>query len=152
MARQRGVAGRAEQMLGRSVAATSSVASGGICTTTKLRLAQGQAALIKTLSDPPPGFFDAEARGLRWLGEGNPELIAKVMAVADDALIVEWAEPARPTVELAGDFGRQLAKMHLQGAPTYGAATDGFIGTLPLPNSPAENWSEFYVTRRVLPY
>ncbi|HMY09122.1 MAG TPA: fructosamine kinase family protein [Marmoricola sp.] len=152
MARQRGVAGRAEQMLGRSVAATSSVASGGICTTTKLRLAQGQAALIKTLSDPPPGFFDAEARGLRWLGEGNPELIAKVMAVAADALIVEWAEPARPTVELAGDFGRQLAKMHLQGAPTYGAATDGFIGTLPLPNSPAENWSEFYVTRRVLPY
>ena len=32
------------------------------------------------------------------------------------------------------------------------SGTDGYIGTLPLPNRSAPTWPEFYATRRVLPY
>jgi fructosamine-3-kinase len=42
--------------------------------------------------------------------------------------------------------------LHASGAPTYGAPENGYIGTLPLPNKPAETWPDFYATRRVLPY
>lgn len=152
MARHPGIAARAEKLLGRSVAATSPVAGGDICTTTRLRLASGTSALIKTRAGAPAGFFPTEARGLEWLGEGDPSLVAKVLAVAEDALVVEWVEPSKPTADVAMGFGRSLADLHAQGAPAFGAEQDGFIGSLPLPNRPAATWPEFYAIRRVLPY
>ncbi|HNI70318.1 MAG TPA: fructosamine kinase family protein [Marmoricola sp.] len=107
---------------------------------------------MKTRPGAPKGFFAAEAAGLRWLGEQDSVLTPGVLAVSDTCLILEWVEPTRPTADLAADFGRRLARMHLQGAAGFGADRDGFIGILPLPNKPAANWLEFYAVRRVLPY
>lgn len=154
MARQPIVARRAEELLGHAVVATAPVAGGDIATATKLRLSDGTVALMKTLTQPPEGFFESEAAGLRWLGEAGPAsaAIAEVLAADSDCLIVRWVEQGKSTPEAATAFGESLARMHAAAPSSYGLERDGFIGRLPLPNQPATTWAEFYAVRRVLPY
>jgi fructosamine-3-kinase len=112
----------------------------------------GQAVFAKALDHAPPGLFAAEARGLDLLRvEGGPP-VPSVIAVDDDGLVLEWVEPAPPTPVTARGFGRRLATLHTSWLPSWGAATDGFIGPLPLPNATAESWSAFYVERRLRPF
>jgi len=152
MARMSTIANRAEGLLGAAVVATTPVAGGDICTATRLRLSDGRSALVKTKPHAPETFFAAEARGLRWLAAAEGAVVPEVLASAEDCLIVEWVEPGHPSAEAADALGRALAETHRAGAGTFGGDEDGFIGTLPLPNRPADTWPEFYATRRVLPY
>ena len=166
MARMGTIANRAETLLGTAVVATTPVAGGDICTATRLRLSDGRSALIKTRPHAPEDFFPAEAAGLRWLADGSGAAVPEVLAVEPDCLILGWIEEGRPTPEAAERFGRALAHTHRSGAKTFGAGPDvgacaganigpgedGYIGTLPLPNRPADTWPEFFATRRVLPY
>ena len=109
MARMRGIAERVEQLLGQSVVATTPVAGGDICTSTRVRLSDGTSALVKTRANAPDGFFETEARGLRWLAEPGVADVAEVLAVEHDCLVLRWIEPARPTAESAAGLGRGLA-------------------------------------------
>lgn len=152
MARMRTLADRAEQLLGTAVVSTSPLAGGDTCTTTRLRLSDGTSAVIKTRAHAPAGFFEAEARGLRWLAEPGVAGVADVLGVTEDCLVLGWVEPARPTPDAAAELGRTLARLHASAAGSFGADQDGFIGTLPLPNRTAATWPEFYAVRRVLPY
>ncbi len=152
MARMRGIAERVEQLLGQAVIATTPVAGGDVCTSTRVRLSDGTSALVKTRAGTPDGFFEAEARGLNWLAEPAVADVAEVLAVEPDCLVLRWIEPARPTPENAAGLGRSLARLHASGAAQFGADEEGFIGTLPLPNRTATTWPDFYATRRVLPY
>ncbi len=152
MARMRTLAERAEHLLGAAVVSTTPVAGGDICTSTRLRLSDGRSALIKTRPNAPEGFFDTEARGLRWLAEPGVAAVAEVLGVQDDCLVLGWIEPTRPTPEAGAEFGRMLARLHLSGADGFGAPQDGYIGSLPLPNKPAPTWPEFFAVRRILPY
>ncbi len=120
MTRQPHVARRAEELLGTAVAATAPVAGGDIATATKLRLSSGRSAFMKTLTNAPPGFFEIEAAGLRWLGEAGGVTVPEVLAVETDCLILAWVEPGKLTTEAAGEFGRALARTHDAGAPSYG--------------------------------
>jgi fructosamine-3-kinase len=152
MPRMRTIAERAEQLLDASVVSTSPVAGGDTCTSTRLRLSDGRSALMKTRAHAPDGFFEAEARSLAWLAEPGVAPVAEVLGVQADCLILSWIEPARPSPEAATEFGRALANLHATGADGFGAGADGFIGSLPLPNRPAETWPEFFAVRRILPY
>ena len=146
------IASRAETLLGAAVVATTPVAGGDICTSTRLRLSDGSSALIKTRPNAPADFFPTEARGLRWLADGSGADVPKVLAAETDCLILSWVEAGRPTGEAAEQLGHRLAVTHQTGAERFGAAEDGYIGTLPLPNKPAPTWPEFFATRRILPY
>lgn len=153
MTRQPLVARRAEALVGASVVATAPLAGGDIATATKLRLSNGATAVMKTLPHAPPGFFEREAAGLRWIGEVDGGVhVPEVLGVDQECLVIAWVEPGRSNADTAADFGRALATTHGAGAPAYGLDTDGFIGRLPLPNRGAPTWAEFYATRRVLPY
>lgn len=155
MTRQPLVARRAEELLGTSVVATAPVAGGDIATATRLRLSDGTTALMKTLPHAPDDFFTDEADGLRWLAEPAADggvRVPEVLAADHECLIIRWIEPGKNTVDAASAFGRQLAATHAAGADGFGAATDGYIGKLPLPNRSAGTWAEFYAVRRVLPY
>lgn len=147
-----GIASRAERLLGISVVSTTPVAGGDICTSTRLRLSDGRSAVAKTRPNPPPGFFEREATGLRWLAEAGGAAVPDVLGVSDDCLLIEWVEPGRATPEAAYDFGQQLSRTHAAGTDEFGADEDGYIGLAPLPNKPAPSWPEFFATRRVLPY
>ena len=157
MARSGAIAQRAEALLGTAVAATSPVAGGDICTSTRLRLSDGRSALIKTRPHAPADFFATEAAGLRWLAESVPSGgadVPAVLAVEDDCLVLGWVESGKSTPEAAERFGRALAATHAAGSPVFGSesGTDGYIGTLPMPQRTAPTWPEFFATRRILPY
>lgn len=152
MARMRTLAERAEQLLGSAVVSTTPVAGGDVCTATRLRLSDGRSALIKTRPHAPEGFFEAEARGLRWLAEPGVAHVAEVLGVTADCIVLAWVEPNRPSPESAAELGRTLARLHASGAERFGADEDGYIATLPLPNKPADTWPEFFAVRRILPY
>ncbi|HEY3014567.1 MAG TPA: fructosamine kinase family protein [Nocardioides sp.] len=152
MTRQPAVARRVEELLGAAVIAVAPVAGGDICTAHRLRLNDGRMVFAKTHPHPPEGFFESEARGLRWLTVEGGVPIPEVLAVDRDCLILPWVEPGKVTNEGASGFGAALAATHLAGAPGCGLEADGFIGRLPLPNEDAATWGEFFATRRVLPY
>ena len=157
MARSGAIAQRAEALLGTAVAATSPVAGGDICTSTRLRLSDGRSALIKTRPHAPADFFATEAAGLRWLAESVPSGgadVPEVLAVEHDCLVLGWVESGKSTPEAAERFGRALAATHAAGSPVFGSesGTDGYIGTLPMPQRTAPTWPEFFATRRILPY
>ncbi len=148
----RGIAERVEQLLVQAVVATTPVAGGDICTSTRVRLSDGSSALVKTRAGAPENFFLTEARGLDWLADPGVADVAEVLAVEQDCLVLRWIDPARPSPESAARLGHSLARLHASGAESFGAPEDGFIGTLPLPNRPAPTWPDFFATRRVLPY
>lgn len=155
MSRHPGLARRAEELLGTAVVATAPVAGGDVSVATKLRLGNGTTALMKTLNNPPAGFFEHEAQGLRWLGGATAAgglAVAEVLAVEADCLVLAWIEPGRPSADDAARFGRALAVTHASGAPSYGAERDGFIARLPLPQRPADTFAEFHAERRLRPF
>jgi len=109
---------------------------------------------VKRDADAPPGFFAAEARGLRWLGEvadGVP--VATVLEVAEHHLVLERLVPVAPRARDADDLGRRLAHTHRAGAPVWGLEdADGFVGPLRLPNGPFASWRDLWWEGRLQPY
>ena len=132
---------------------TTPVSGGSICTAERLTLDDGADVFAKSLSDPPEGFFAAEAAGLRWLGEACPELVPEVIAETGDMLVLEWLEAGEPTTAAAERLGRALATLHRRGADSFGAPWRGYIGTLPLDNTPSQGpWATWFAERRLTPY
>src|SRR6266511_2011522 len=109
------------------------VRGGSICTARRLTLDDGSSVFAKSLpegSAVPPGFFEAEARGLRWLREADAVPVPEVIA------------------ELP-----ELAALHRAGAVEFGAPWWGYIGALPLDNTPSPGpWPEWFAARRLEPY
>lgn len=130
----------------------ASVAGGDISTATRCRLSDGRMVLVKTHPRAPADFFTSEARSLQWLAQAGAAAVAEVLAVDHECLVLAWIETTRASADPAVAFGRDLAALHAAGAPSFGADQDGWIGKLPLPNRPGQDWPEFYATRRVLPY
>jgi fructosamine-3-kinase len=98
----------------------------------------------------PAGLLAAEAEGLRWLGEAIA--VPEVVEISGERLVLSWVPSERPTAVAAERFGRDLARLHASGAPAFGAPWPGFIAELPMDNSAADAWPEFYASRRVLPF
>lgn len=117
-------------------------------------------SFVKTRPDAPEGFFEAEAAGLRWLGEATAAGGARVVgveAVEPGRITLEEVRETRPTPEAARAFGRALAVTHDAGAEAFGAPPSGsegpsFIGRRPLSTRPEESWGSFYASQRVEPY
>lgn len=109
-------------------------------------------SFVKRRPDAPPGFFAAEASGLRWLAEASAVPVPEVLAVDEQAITLARVPTGRATREGAERFGRALADLHAAGADAFGAPWPGFIGPLPMDNGPAASWATFYAERRVLPF
>jgi fructosamine-3-kinase len=131
---------------------TTPVPGGDICTAERLTLDDGTDVFAKSLPGAPDGFFAAEATGLRWLAAAGAVPVPEVVAVTDELLVLAWVAPGTPSVAAAEEFGRGLAGLHAAGADGFGAPAPGFIGSLPLDNTPGATWAEFYAERRVRPY
>ena len=99
-----------------------------------------------------PGGFEAEARGLRWLGEAGAVAVPEVLGWDEAALVISWVPEEAPGSQAAERFGRELARLHAAGAGAFGAPWPGSIAGLPLPNDPGDSWPEWYAAQRLLPY
>jgi fructosamine-3-kinase len=134
------------------------VTGGDICAASRLTLDDGHSIFAKSWPERagrpvPPGFFAAEAAGLRWLREAEAVAVPEVLVALPELLALDWIEPGEPTPEAAERFGRELAGLHRAGAPAFGADWPGYIGALPQDNAPAPGpWSTWFAQRRLLPY
>jgi fructosamine-3-kinase len=123
-----------------------------------VRLADGRQAFVKTRRHTVPGEYAAEARALGWLAEPGALPVPEVLEVHEHYLVLDWIEPGQ--LDGAGEerLGRGLAAVHAAGAAHFGdpfgthRGYDGArIGSLRLPNDPADDWPSFYVQRRLEP-
>lgn len=116
----------------------------------------GTRIFIKTHANPPPNHFSTEAMGLTWLAETNTVRVPNVLGFSDKVpyLAIEWIEESpqrQATPKSEEEFGRQLAGLHQAHCPNFGREDKRSTGSLGLPNSPCERWSDFYATNRLLP-
>jgi fructosamine-3-kinase len=116
----------------------------------RAELPDGRAVFVKTGS--VSRLFTSEAAGLRWLGAAGAVAVPEVIEVTDDRLVLSWVETGHAAAAAAERLGRELARLHRAGADAFGAHWPGYIAELPMDNSAADGWPEFYVTRRLLPF
>ena len=140
------------RLLGEAPALVRPVGGGDTCMTWRAVLADGRVALVKTRSDAPPGFFAAEARGLRWLRATDGAPVPEVLGVDEHALVEQWVDPAPPSPGAAETLGEALAWTHRTGAERFGAPAPAYIGGLPLPAGGGTDWPEFYAATRIEPF
>jgi fructosamine-3-kinase len=129
------------------------VSGGSICVAQRLTLEDGASVFAKSLPDAPPGFFAAEAAGLRWLRAADAAAVPEVLVALPSLLALEWIEPTAAAATAAERFGRELARLHRAGADGFGAPWEGYIGRLPLDNSPhSGGWATWFAERRIAPF
>jgi fructosamine-3-kinase len=121
----------------------------------RLVLADGRVAFAKVAGpavDAGEAGFEAEAAGLRWLAEPAAVPVPEVLAAGKSVLVLSWVAESAASPEAAERFGVGLARLHRAGAAHFGAPWPGVIAGLPLPNEEADDWPEWYASRRLLPY
>lgn len=137
--------------LGQDILDLRPVPGGDINATYRLQTTQG-VYFVKWNADPPPGFFQAEARGLELLCSGRTgggPRVPRPIVHGQRFLVLEWIETAGGRADRR--LGRELAALHRLTASGYGLEEDNYIGTLPQPNAPSDSWTEFYAQRRLRP-
>jgi fructosamine-3-kinase len=145
---------RLGRLIGAPVTAVRPLDGGAICRAVQVDLADGRTAFAKTArAAVPPGFFTAEANGLRWLADapGAPP-VPRVLGYDEELLALNWIDEGAPSRPAAERFGRELEALHAAGAGSFGASWLGYIGQAPMDNTPESSWAEFYAARRVGPY
>lgn len=146
-----------EAALGARVERSEPVSGGDINDAFSLSLDDGRRVFAKTNERADPAMFPAEARGLRWLAEGQSLRVPEVLAVSEGRagepafLVLELLESARAQPGFDETLGRGLAALHQSGPAELGLDHDNFIGRLPQTNGSLPTWSEFYRERRLLP-
>lgn len=142
-----------EATLGTAVADAVRLRGGDVAQSFRMELVGGARVFAKAHPGAPPGCFDTEARGLRWLRAAGAVAVPEVLGVGDDPafLILEWIDEGRPTAATDPGLGAELAALHAAGAPSFGRADRRPTGSRSLPNDPAASWAEFYADRRLRP-
>jgi fructosamine-3-kinase len=124
----------------------------------RVTLETGRPVFVKTRSDGLSGMYDAEAHGLAWLAETRAARVPEVLAVRDPSdglarrfIALTWIDQHLPAPDHDEQLGRDLARLHKSGAPTFGLDRDNFIATIPQSNTPHDSWTEFYAVERLEP-
>lgn len=148
-----------EELLDAPITATQTVSGGSINRAARIQT-KSETLFVKWNDLAPPGFFEAEARGLwaleasgavrvpfvRWVG-------ARQLAHQPPFLLLEWLEPASPADSkyFGWRLGEAWAQLHRHSAPLFGFETDNFIGRFVQPNPPRTQWLDFYRDHRLQP-
>ena len=154
------VAARIGRLTGSAVRDLRRIGGQHRCGHYRVVLSDGRLAFAKVaaadLGAGLSGMFESEARGLRWLADAAAVPVPEVLGWDTAALAVAWLPAGSPDAAAAGQFGRDLARLHLAGAAGFGAPWPGFIASLPLGNdrvaSAGDSWPQWYARERLLPY
>jgi fructosamine-3-kinase len=143
-----------EQTLGSAVRRASRLSGGDINDAFELELEDGRRLFVKTNRAAPKGMFQAEARGLAWLGSARALAVPSVVAVGDDAssfLVLELIEPGPRRRGFDEELGRALGALHRASPGAFGLDHDNFIGSLPQSNREHARWADFFQSERLEP-
>ena len=146
--------------LGRGAPVALRGVSGGCIADARIaEFADGGSVFVKSGG----GAFAQEAAGLEELAASRAVRVPRVLAVDDDALVLERIDsaPARP--DFFEHFGRRFAQLHERRGRACGFTADNTIGATPQPNAPladawndlpdtpgdGADWPEFFLERRL---
>ncbi|MET9783215.1 fructosamine kinase family protein [Nocardiopsis alba] len=148
------LADRVSAVLGLRVRRAARAGASHDWTLSYAELSDGTRLFVKSTArgEGATGVFEAEARGLEWLGRCFGSPVITPLAWDERILVLPLVEQRDPTPAAAERLGRQLAGTHLTGAGSFGADWPGYIGPLPLDNTPARDWPRFYAEQRLRPY
>jgi len=127
--------------------------------------ADGSSVFVKSVAGAP-GMFEREAEGLRALSSADAIRIPDVLAVGEEALVLEMILAAPKKDGFFESFGRNFARLHDHHGPAFGFPHDNFIGSTPQCNTPLDSawatvvdevavtedgsrWPEFFLERRL---
>lgn len=107
---------------------------------------------VKSRDVPLPGEYATEAAGLRWLAEAGVP-VPEILEAGEERLVLERIDPAPTDPE---ELGRTVARLHLAGAPAFGALPPGApgpfrIALVEFPAGESDDWPSFYASHRLLP-
>jgi fructosamine-3-kinase len=101
-----------------------------------------------------PGLFEKEKQGLDTLKAHKiltPAVFASFIENDHQFLVLEWVEQGTPNNDYRKKLGETLASLHLVSNPYFGLDHDNYMGSVPQENERSDNWTEFYIQRRLLP-
>ncbi len=112
--------------------------------------ADGSSVFVKCVAGMP-GMFEREAEGLGALSLAGAIRVPAVLAVGDEALVLEMIHEAPKKDGFFESFGRGFAQMHDHRGSSFGFPHDNFIGSTPQCNEPMDGsrWPEFFFERRL---
>ena len=143
---------RVAELTGTAVRRIRALGSQHRWRTYRATLADGREAFVKAADEPLGPLLPTEARGLRWLAEPGHAPVPEVLGCDESVLVLSWLHSGPPDPGAAERFGRDLAAVHAAGADRFGAPWEGFIASLPLDNTPGEEWPPWYAQRRLAPF
>lgn len=129
-------------------------AAGGGCINSAFVVeGDGQRWFVKTNDAAKLAMFEAEADGLRELAQAGAVRVPQPLChgVAEDTayLAMEYLDLGAATASSATKMGERLAALHRVSAARFGWRHDNTIGSTPQINTPADDWIEFWGTRRL---
>ena len=146
--------------LGRSGDVRGLTPVGGGCINHGARLDAGGGAscFLKWNGSAPPGFFEAEAEGLRALRAAGTLRVPEPLAWGGGSgspswLLMEYLPPGPPAPDHDERLGEGLARLHrsADASAGFGWPRSNWIGSLPQSNRTSSSWSEFWRDERIVP-
>lgn len=122
------------------------------------------AFILKTMANPPVGFFEAEVAGLDALRDAASGLVVPRVVTgsfvsgpsdphvdvgAPSFLVLEFLPPGVGRGNLHDRMGHGLATLHRTSASRFGFSRDTFCGASRQPNDWMPSWVPFYATARL---
>lgn len=103
-----------------------------------------------------PEMFEAEAKGLRLLGDTQSFRVPQVIQVGEENieesyLLLEFIHEELGTSKMFENFGRSLAELHKNTWKAFGLAHSNYIGSLRQTNAPRGDWVPFFIEERIEP-
>lgn len=131
------------------IEALDPVGGGSINDAYRGRRNDGSTVFVKTHSQPPEGFFEAEAMGLQALKEAGAT-VPGVVAQAPGYLVLEWVHTAPPGRDSMSMLGEQLARVHGCVGPCFGYTQTTYCGLSRQSNEQTTDGFAFFAEHRLL--
>ena len=126
----------------------------GGCINSAFRLVgERQSYFIKLNNANRLDMFEAEADGLNGLAAARAIRVPAPVCTGVEGnqayLVMEYIETGGGNGGAAEDLGQQLARMHQHSSEQFGWHRDNTIGSTPQPNTPKDDWVEFWQEHRL---
>lgn len=137
---------------GGSVTRSAPVGGGCISPAARIDTAEGAQYFLKWADrSAPQDFFRSQARGLEAMADTNTVRVPRVIASADDWLLLEWLAPGAARTDTWTGLAIQLVGLHRRTGRAFGWDSNNYIGSLPQPNETRNSWPAFWADQRIGP-
>lgn len=144
-----------EQILATKIQSVDKLTGGDINEAFALTTATTRYFVKTNKADFAGDMFEKEAQGLEAIRKTNAIIVPEVLGFGttkDGAfLLLEFIKEDYRTDKFWVNFGKQLALLHRNIDTFFGFKSDNYIGKLPQHNGHHLNWTDFYISERLIP-